>query len=331
MKDDKFFILNTPARGNTLMLGVFLYRSGALYEIQYSREMVNRQQRWYIKLSNQIMKGISLTEIHPKLIEGDSRYSYLKGNVDLYGFCQIAMSPGQYYPRIYRPLLIDSNNEYSRTVTSDFDEKADVYLPTEPELVVGAATQLAINVDQLEMLCHTIAPYKDHLGVYGHEIRDLLILTSTEVEAQLCGIYESVFQESDRLTMQDYFLLNSYLKLDQYEVSFRIYPWLGGFRPFAAWSTGKFQQLSWYAAYNEVKHNRERKFEKASLGNVLHAVAASAILAIAQYGSRNTYISKLWSDFFELMKSPQWNIDDFYCPPFVGEEWKPKSRIDYAS
>lgn len=40
----------------------------------------------------------------------------------------------------------------------------------------------------------------------------------------------------------------------------------------AEWSTT--HQLTWYRKYNEVKHDRKKKFDRASLENVINAVGS---------------------------------------------------------
>jgi hypothetical protein len=51
-----------------------------------------------------------------------------------------------------------------------------------------AHDQIAVLTDQLKGICQTIHPVSQNLTVYGHEIRNLLILASTEVEALWRGI-----------------------------------------------------------------------------------------------------------------------------------------------
>ena len=44
--------------------------------------------------------------------------------------------------------------------------------------------------------------------------------------------------------------------------------------PFAGWDIDNAGKLSWWAAYNNVKHNREDHYEEGSLNNLLNALAA---------------------------------------------------------
>ena len=42
--------------------------------------------------------------------------------------------------------------------------------------------------------------------------------------------------------------------------------------------------LSWYADYNAVKHNREEEFERANLLCAFQALSAVAVMLVAQFG-----------------------------------------------
>ena len=44
--------------------------------------------------------------------------------------------------------------------------------------------------------------------------------------------------------------------------------------PFDNWTVETASLLSWWTAYNEVKHNREENYEKGNLQNLLNALAA---------------------------------------------------------
>jgi hypothetical protein len=56
--------------------------------------------------------------------------------------------------------------------------------------------------------------------------------------------------------------------------------------PFGAWSTSG-TRLAWWGDYNNVKHNRIAEFHKASLENVVNAVAGVFVLLASLGGIRN--------------------------------------------
>ena len=75
------------------------------------------------------------------------------------------------------------------------------------------------------------------------------------------------------MNIGDYKGLESTLHLEQAQVGILIWkPSTAYIRPFNAWSVNK-PPLSWYEAYNLVKHNRNREFARANLENVRHAIA----------------------------------------------------------
>jgi hypothetical protein len=121
------------------------------------------------------------------------------------------------------------------------------------------------------------------------------------------------------------------MRLGDYSIKFPSFPWLESISPFEGWdATGKpTQELGWYAAYNAVKHNREHEFPRATLKNVLQAIAATVIMMVAQFGSiiglgRNTELQL----FFHLTSWTRWSLGDVYIPS-LGETAPEGQPINY--
>jgi len=174
------------------------------------------------------------------------------------------------------------------------------------------------------MIFQTVHPDGKNLDVFGHEIRNLLILICTEVEAQWRGIYlENSGKTRERLSTSDYVKLHKILKLRDYSIRLSYYPWLKDISPFKNWSpenpTGS---LEWYQKYNDVKHDREKKFSHATLQNVIESISALAILIIAQYGDDSAMWKEQLRGSFYLSSKPEWSTFEYYIPPLEGEEWK---------
>lgn len=92
-------------------------------------------------------------------------------------FHAMTLGPGEYYPRIARPLVLAREPRlWSHSVNA---EKA---------YVANARSQLASLMRRLETVCQTVQPSESNLVVYGHEIRNLLILAATEAEMHWRGI-----------------------------------------------------------------------------------------------------------------------------------------------
>lgn len=121
------------------------------------------------------------------------------------------------------------------------------------------------------------------------------------------------------------------MKLGDYELRFNRYIWLGEFCPFKTWGNKKTAtaDLPWYAAYNGVKHNREQEFHAANLEQAFNAVAACAILLVAQFGVQGLgYVDQnqtgLFS-YFGFTGYPEWNIADHYV------DWLAESGGEFRS
>lgn len=191
-------------------------------------------------------------------------------------FEALSLEPGGYYRRMAR------KHVHAMGMVSNS--------PAIPEEDVAFAAiargQLDALLGQLMAICRTIHPAGDNLNAYGHDTRNILILACTEVEMLLKGVLLNNGVPAGRLNIKHYAHASAPLKLPEYELSFRAFPWLPAFRPFGTFGTGADQthSLDWYQAYNGVKHNREGEFASATLGHAFSALAACVILLVAQFG-----------------------------------------------
>ena len=93
------------------------------------------------------------------------------------------------------------------------------------------------------------------------------------------------FSLTDRKNIVDYttFILSDYPSITRQKVKV-----LGtniDVTPFLGWNTAApAQSLSWWQAFDKVKHNRHGSFSEASQGNVLNILAALYILEMKQFG-----------------------------------------------
>ena len=81
-------------------------------------------------------------------------------------------------------------------------------------------------------------PHENNFDVYGHQIRNLIILATTEVESSLTAILQAnnIAPLSQYFTTRDYVRLKKVLRLAEFEVSLSHYPWLQSFSPFRDWN-----------------------------------------------------------------------------------------------
>jgi hypothetical protein len=189
--------------------------------------------------------------------------------------------------------------------------------------------QLVALTRQLQRICETVHPARDTFNVYGHEIRNLLILACTEVEAHWRGVLNAngVSKPDDRFSTNDYVKLASSMRLPEYSVLFPFYPWIDPIKPFENWgaTTQPTKEIEWYNAYNSVKHDREKNFKMATLSNAFHAVSACAVMMMAQFGDPNhiEQHSEL-QYFFQPKDVPNWPPSEVYVFPFENSGWLPQ-------
>ena len=222
---------------------------------------------------------------------------------------QLRLKPGQYYPRIARPTCAEPYE--TPGICPAFETYQNEF--------ASLAGQLSALIRRLQQVCETIYPRDANLHAYGHEIRNLLILGCTEVETHWRGILEAnvAGTKPARWTTNDYVKLTGPLGLKSYQATFPGYPWLNPVSPFANWNASDpTKSLDWYAAYNAVKHDREGNFKDARLEYAFHAVAACAILLVAQFGSAPAFQWHPALQFLQLDQTPQWFPADFYIPPY---------------
>jgi hypothetical protein len=226
-------------------------------------------------------------------------------------FIPLVLEPGLYHPRVARPLLLAS--EPTLWCESGNLESAHV---------ASCRSQLVALVRQLQDICRTVEPEDRTLDVHGHNIRNLLILAATEVEMHWRGVLRQNGKPSGRFTTNDYVVLADVLRLREYSVAFRDFPALPPLSPFTAWgmSGAPSKELPWFEAYHAVKHDREGQFEQATLRSALTAVAANAIMLVAQFGQARSFSSEL-STFFHFAEVPTWPEGDGYVGSFDGDGW----------
>ncbi len=217
------------------------------------------------------------------------------------------LKPGEYYPRIARP---NDQNPNDLPIYPD----AVLY---EQEIAITKG-QLVSLTSRLQQICQTVHPTPSTYNTYGHEIRNLLILACTEVEAQWKGVLEA--NGSSGRNTNDYAKLKHAMRLNEYSVSLTHYPWLPALQPFKNWDPADpTKSLDWYQAYHNVKHDREAKFSEATLIHAMHAVCASMVMLYAQFGRQ---LATRWRHeiayFFELAQTPKFCPTEVYTHPYEG-------------
>jgi len=270
----------------------------------------------WVPVGSPIMNFGEMTEkqIFEVVRKTHNYYSSLnEGNY--YRLKHLKQGRGQYFNSIYRPIFTYDLTEVFQATSQSETSFADYYkdLPINCfQDYSNQLRQLEIILDDIAEVFKVIAPNCNQFGVYGHAIRNIIILACTELDARMQNILANngVCPDGKYFEMRDYYKLKEPLKLDEYELSFYRYGDLGTFSPFSTWRND--EQLYWYQAYNHIKHNREKHFAEAKLFNAINAIMAYAIILIVQYGYRNDLWHETVGKIIHIEKEPKWDLEDFY-------------------
>ncbi len=322
--------LLTSGNGNTSW-NLYLQDEDHLSKVSVDYEIHNGSRHWFLeRYKNDGIQVTAGTPLLDQIFEKDGYYQQQSENKDWFNLEEFTLPAGSYFPRIYRPIFKINHDSFiynDRRRINEITQKisgVNDYLPFSRDLAIISISQLSLLIDHLKLITKTVHPSAANLKSYGHEIRNLLIVVCTEVEAQLRGIYLANFclpdKEKKRLSTKQYFTLNGPMQLNRYEVTFTSFPWLGSFAPFKGWDETKpTESLSWYSRYNQTKHDRESHFEMATLEAVFQALAALAIILKAQYGEAGPGWSQI-EIYVAFLKEPFWGIKDHYIPPLTTRE-----------
>jgi hypothetical protein len=226
---------------------------------------------------------------------------YVKSNLQNWTFLELKLAPGEYYPRMARPENWALNDSPGVNPARGQNKV----------LIETGRGQLVALRAQLERIFRTVHPIDKNFEAYGHDIRTLLILAATEVEAHWKGILKA--NGVNGVSTNDYVKLLPAMKLDEYAIRLPFYPWLAPIKPFHGWSdTAPTKSLGWYDAYNAVKHDRETLFERGTLYHAIEAVCACAVISFAQFGMSAFHDSRQLMTFFHRALVPKWDVTEVY-------------------
>jgi hypothetical protein len=219
-------------------------------------------------------------------------------------FVKLPFDAGTYYPRINN--LTPELYQFSILNASATDE-----------------IRAFFNIcDTMEDIFKVIEPDVKNNKCFGHRIRELLTLACIEVEHLLLHTLKgNSYPRKSRYSTNDYVKLLPIQRLNEFEVSLKMYLGLGSFIPFKNWSnTDPTKSLSWYSAYNSAKHDRRANAHLATLEEMVNSIAAIYVLLVAQYGSE-IFERKLYSTYescFSLDSKPSYKLN-LLTPPIFSE------------
>lgn len=183
----------------------------------------------------------------------------------------------QPYPRIFIPMV----NSSVIDPCPYLDDNGYCYISEAMSLINGAR----IIIQDFIKLSEYIEPIDVNKDVFSHRTYELLLRVATEFEANCKGILKANGYNPNRnLKIQDYYKINSIMKLDEYEISTHLWYPDKTLKPLLEWANG--HTLTWYQAYNHSKHNRFTNFKEASLENVFAGICSLVVVLAAQFPNR---------------------------------------------
>lgn len=191
------------------------------------------------------------------------------------------MSINKPYYRIARPFL---NNGWVSNVENCYILDSN-YASDRSSLI---RSYLLIENDLKEIFKY-IDPNDTNLDTFSIKNYELLLRACTEFETNaklilFANKYPRSIIPNPKLCINDYFRINAIAKLNEYKVHLNFWtPNNKTLSPFSNWNTITYNSLTWYKAYNNVKHHRSTYFHEANLENVINAVAGVFIILYAQF------------------------------------------------
>jgi hypothetical protein len=222
-----------------------------------------------------------------------------------------ARTPGERFPRMWRG-------------------RHSVCPLSERNSFISAVNSANALFDRFRHVTRTIEPNTLNQSAFGQELRQLLILTATEVERAWKGVLiANSFPppNNDRYNTTHYVRLLEPLRLKEFELKLLMFPAYPAIAPFEKWDEKKpTGSLRWYDDYNAVKHAGETELHKATLANVIGALAGLVVLLAAQAGP-DFLMEEPWAvKDFRATKLPPWDsLDEAYTPSFGN----PPSLVPY--
>lgn len=141
---------------------------------------------------------------------------------------------------------------------------------------------IALEKD-LETVSRYVEFSKQNLDVYSIELAHLLFAAASEVEV-IAKLLCRRFNPTARCkSINDYrpILLAELPDLPTTEILINRYGL--SFKPWDNWSNSSNNNPLWWHSYNEVKHQRDTHFNKATLKNVLNALGALLVITYYYY------------------------------------------------
>jgi hypothetical protein len=157
---------------------------------------------------------------------------------------------------------------------------------TDKQLKFSFLREYHLILADFDVILGFIDPSNENFETFSHRIYELYLRSCTALEAVFKRIlHEADYQPShQRLDIEDYFIVNSTNKLNEYET--RLDSWRSceyKLKPFEAWDSTNYVPLGWYQSYNNVKHDRDQNFKEANLRNLIMSIGGLFVLLYSEF------------------------------------------------
>lgn len=219
-----------------------------------------------------------------------------------YQFRSAEIDIGSYWPSVARPIGVSGRS--LEVPNSDHDEKLAKTVWREHQVIAK----------DLETCFDVVSPEADNLDAFGTEFEKLIYFCSIGVETLFRKVLRDNSGWSGPEDMRTFSKLGRLMRLQDFALELVSYRWLGVQGPFSEWATTPEEPIGWFQAYNQLKHDKARRFGAASLRHALLAAAGYYALSFAVFGGRlfPGFLSDTF--FFHFTATPKWDVTDRYFP-----------------
>ncbi len=197
------------------------------------------------------------------------------------------------YKRIYRP-----NRKTENLYYHDAPYINNPIYAKSPERYVQS---FLVLLKDFQELCEYVSIAEDNLLCYSIRIHSLLVRACIEIEANFKAILKenNYFPKTKKGKLKELKMGDDYIKVNKTHLlskySVKIPTVNLEFSPFKKWDNN--EELEWYKAYNQVKHDRHTEFKQANLKNLVNAICGLFILLSSQFGKHNFFSQKSVQEF----------------------------------
>ena len=186
------------------------------------------------------------------------------------------------------------------------EENADPPLPHDAVSLSSSLNQLTVLVRSLEEIFRSIEPTQANMHVYGHLIRNTLLLAAMEFENECKGVLNAhgyiPASTSGRWSTVDFIKVLGPLRLQQFEVNLSFYPAIASRKPFQGWML----RLLHSPCHGMTPIMQSNTTGNASFNvrreSAIDAVSACAIMLAAEYRAVWSWKDQI-GGFFSFIKS----------------------------